>query len=123
MTTTHEGIEHGSPRPEDQDGASPDVDQLQADIERTREDLGATVEALSAKLDVKGRAKQKVSSTRDQAADRAVAVKANVARSAARAKDSATGTDGRPTTPVLVGIGVAAAVLAASLVLVWRRRR
>jgi hypothetical protein len=36
------------------------VDDLQADIATTRDQLGETVEALSAKLDVKAQAKQKV---------------------------------------------------------------
>jgi hypothetical protein len=48
--------EPGRPEP----APDADVDDLQADIEATRDQLGETVEALSAKLDVKRQAKQKV---------------------------------------------------------------
>lgn len=53
-----------------QPGPGPDAssDDVQADIEATRSRLGETVEALSAKLDVKQQAKQKVlSATTDDA--------------------------------------------------------
>ena len=54
----------------------PSVAELQADIEQTRQQFGDTVDALAAKLDVKSRAKDKVSATkqrvREQLKDRAV---------------------------------------------------
>jgi Protein of unknown function (DUF3618) len=40
-------------------------DEIEADIERTREELGDTVEALAAKTDVKTRAKEKVTETKE----------------------------------------------------------
>ena len=51
----------------------PSVAELQADIEQTREQLGGTVDALAAKLDVKSRAKDKISATKERLKDRAVA--------------------------------------------------
>ena len=62
----------GKPEP----GPDAGVENIQADIEATRNELGQTVEALSAKLDVKHQAKQKVDDTKelitDKAQDRAI---------------------------------------------------
>jgi ElaB/YqjD/DUF883 family membrane-anchored ribosome-binding protein len=43
-----------------------DPDAIRAEIERTREEMGDTVDALGYKADVKGRAKEKVTATRDR---------------------------------------------------------
>ena len=40
-------------------------EQIEADIDKTREELGDTVEALAAKTDVKARAKEKVTETKE----------------------------------------------------------
>jgi Protein of unknown function (DUF3618) len=40
-------------------------EEIEADIEATREELGDTVEALAAKTDVKARAKEKVTETKE----------------------------------------------------------
>lgn len=66
---------------------------LQADIERTREDLAQTVDQLTAKLDVKSRVRESVT------------------------------TDGRPATPVLVAGGVVLAGVVAMIIMTVRRRR
>jgi len=80
-------------------GTSPDdPEAIRADIERTREDLAETVDALHAKLDVKTRAKDKVTAVRD----------------------SATTDTGKPR-PEVIGGTVAALLLVAGLVW-WRRR-
>ena len=50
-------------------GPDAGVDDIQADIERTRKELGDTVGALSAKLDVKERAKDKVAETKERVID------------------------------------------------------
>ena len=50
-----------SPEP----GPDAGIDDIQADIEHTRKELGETIEALSAKADVKGRAKKKAADTKD----------------------------------------------------------
>ena len=50
-----------SPEP----GPDAGIDDIQADIEHTRKELGETFEALSAKADVKGRAKKKAADTKD----------------------------------------------------------
>ena len=47
-----------------------DPDQLREEIEETRQELGDTVEALVAKTDVKARVKDKVSSTKESAAQK-----------------------------------------------------
>jgi hypothetical protein len=52
--------ENTSPPP----GPDAGTDDIQADIEQTRQALGETVEALSAKADVKARAKQKAADTK-----------------------------------------------------------
>lgn len=92
------------PRPEP--GPDAGVDELQADIERTRAELGDTVGALTDKLDVKGRAQQKVADTKD-----AVAQRSHDAVDIAKAK---------PAVPV--GLLVAAAATLGVLIW-WRRRR
>jgi Protein of unknown function (DUF3618) len=52
-------------------GPDAGVDDIQADIERTRKELGETVGALSAKLDVKERTKQKAAETKERVVDKA----------------------------------------------------
>ena len=52
-------------------GPDAGVDDIQADIERTRKELGETVGALSAKLDVKERAKDKAAETKERVVETA----------------------------------------------------
>jgi cobalamin biosynthesis Mg chelatase CobN len=52
-------------------GPDAGVEDIQADIERTRTQLGETVGALSAKLDVKERTKQKATETKERVVDSA----------------------------------------------------
>ena len=88
-------------------GPDAGVDDIQADIERTRKELGDTVGALSAKLDVKARSKQKAAETKEYVVDKAQNMR-HVATEDPRVK--------MPLVAVLV-IGV----LTAGIV-VWRRR-
>ena len=89
--------------------------------------FGETIGALSAKADVKGRAKKKATDTRDSITEKAsetknvVVEKAHAAQSAAR--DAVTDNTGsvKPRVPIAALIA-AVAVLVVSLV-VWRRRR
>lgn len=75
-------------------GTSPEAAALQAEIERTREDLAETVDQLAAKLDVKSRVRDKVTSP-----------------------------DGKPTPAVTsVGAGVVAGLAAIVLLWLWGRR-
>lgn len=96
------------PRPEP--GPDAGIEDLQTDIEQTRKDLGQTVEALTAKMDVKQRTKDKAADTKEAVLDKAHAVQ------------HATIDDGRAkvTIPVaaIVVVGTAALVW-----IVWRRRR
>jgi hypothetical protein len=52
-------------------GPDAGVDDIQADIERTRQELGDTVGALSAKLNVKERAKDKAVESKERVVDTA----------------------------------------------------
>ena len=47
-----------------------DPDELRAEIEETRRELGETVAALSAKTDVKARARERIRETRETVQDR-----------------------------------------------------
>ena len=48
------------------------IDDIERDIERTRQELGETVSALSDKLDVKSRLREKARATKDAAAGKKV---------------------------------------------------
>lgn len=84
-------------------------EQIEADIERQREKLAETVDALQHRLDVKGRAKDKVAEVKGQAEEKAAEV-----------KDRATTDTGKPR-PEL-GAAVAVLVVVVIGVVVWRRR-
>lgn len=74
-------------------GTHNDVDALQQDVERTREELAETVDLLAAKLDVK-----------------------------TRVRDQVTTADGRPTPTVLAAAGLALGLVAILVVVKIRRR-
>lgn len=99
MTTPNGG------RPEP--GPSAGIDDIEADIEQTRAELGQTVQALSSKLDVKERTKQKAADTKER-----VAEKADTLRH--------TATDNPSRTVAIAAVAVLA--LLAGIV-IWRRRR
>jgi hypothetical protein len=87
-------------------GPDAGVEDIQADIERTRKELGDTVGALSDKLDVKQRAKDKAAETKERVVD-------------------TTHTMGRVATQPKVTGPVIAVVAGAAIVgiIIWRRRR
>jgi ElaB/YqjD/DUF883 family membrane-anchored ribosome-binding protein len=101
----------------------PDVEELQAEIEQTREQLGETVDALTAKLDVKSRAKDRLNQTKQQAGAKLDAGRTRAVELTSSARSAATDEQGKPTPPVLVGVAVAASAIVALTVLAWRRRR
>src|SRR5689334_18979366 len=90
-------------------GPDAGIDDIQTDIEQTRKELGETVEALSAKMDVKQRTKDKAAETKQAVLEKAHTVQ------------HATIDDGR----AKVTVPVAAAVVAGAVALLWylRRRR
>ena len=88
-------------------GPDAGIDEIQADIEQTRDELGQTVEALTDKLDVKGRAKEKAVETKEQ-----------VVHKADTLRHSATDNPQR-TVPIAAVMLISALVLG---VVVWRRR-
>jgi ElaB/YqjD/DUF883 family membrane-anchored ribosome-binding protein len=89
-------------------GPDAGIDDLEADIEQTRRDLAGTVDALSAKLDVKERTKQKAVDTKQ-----AVAHKADELRHTAR---------DNPQRSVPIAAVLLIGALAVGAV-IWRRRR
>jgi hypothetical protein len=97
----------GSARPEP--GPDAGIDEIRTDIEETRKELGDTVGALSAKMDVKARTKEKAAETRELVTEKAHAVQ------------HATLDEGR----AKVTVPVAAAAVVGIITLIWlvRRRR
>jgi hypothetical protein len=107
------GPDQSQPEP----GPDAGIDDIQADIEHTREELGETVEALSAKLDVKERTKQKALETKDRIGEKTHETKERVVQATQRMRS---GDSGKPVVSV-VAIAVAAAVIVG--LVVWTRRR
>jgi hypothetical protein len=64
-------------------GADAGIADIEADIDRTRNELGQTVEALSARLNVKERAREKVADTKANIVERTRAVRRQPAAPAA----------------------------------------
>ena len=89
-------------------GPDAGIDDIQADIESTRKELGDTVGALSAKLDVKERAKHKAAESKERIADTAQSVR-HVATEDPRVK-----------VPLIAVLVIGALALG---VLAWRKRR
>jgi MYXO-CTERM domain-containing protein len=87
-------------------GPEAGVDDIEADIERTRKELGDTVGALSAKLDVKERAKDKAAETKERVVDNAH-------------KAGRVATQPKVTRPVLAVLAIGVLALAVAV----RRRR
>ena len=90
-------------------GPDAGIDDLQTDIDQTRKELGETVEALTAKMDVKQRTKDKAAETKEAVLEKAHAVQ------------HATIDDGR----AKLTVPVAAVMVVGTAALVWflvRRR-
>jgi Protein of unknown function (DUF3618) len=96
------------PRPEP--GPDAGIDDIRTDIDQTRKELGETVEALTAKMDVKERTKEKAAETKERVLDRAHAVQ------------HATIDDGRAKLTVPLAAVVVAGVAAVAWILFRRRR-
>ena len=75
-------------------GPEADIDEIQTDIEQTRKELGETVEALTAKMDVKQRTKDKAAETKEAVVGKAAETKDRVVDKA-HAVQHATLDDGR----------------------------
>jgi F0F1-type ATP synthase membrane subunit b/b' len=120
---------------ETSDSQKPDMHEIEADIARTREELADTVDALTARMDVKTRARDRVQQTKDQARDRVQLTRDQardqVQRTRAQAlaqvhtvRERATDEQGKPTPATLAAGGAAVTVLGLLVGLViWRRRR
>ena len=106
-----------SARPEP--GPDADIDEIQTDIEQTRKELGETVEALSAKMDVKQRTRDKAAETKEAVLDKAAETKA-VVLDKAHTVQHATIDDGRA--KVTVPVAAAVVGVGALVWLLWRRR-
>ena len=111
-----------SPEP----GPDAGIDDIQADIEHTRKELGETIEALSAKADVKGRAKKKAADTKDSITEKVYETKEIALKKAHAAQSAARDAVTDDTGSVKPGVPLIAALIAAAVVIglvVWRRRR
>ena len=100
---------------------APEIRQdIEQEIEQTREQLGATVEELAARADVKARARGKAAEVKARAQARAAEVSGQV-------KAELTALSGRARRSPLVQrrwpLAVAAGVVAAGAVAVWRWRK
>lgn len=113
MTTPDPGV----PEP----GPDATVEDIHADIETTRTELGHTVEALTAKLDVKAQAKQKVDDTKELLTDKAHTVRAKGAEVGSQIVNMATDDDDS-VRPMVPAAAVALVVVIVG-VIIWRRRR
>jgi ElaB/YqjD/DUF883 family membrane-anchored ribosome-binding protein len=101
-------------------GPDAGIDEIQADINRTRDQLGETVGALSSKLDVKQRAKEKATDTKELIAEKAHAVQAKGSELSATAVNLAT--DDKGSVKPVVPFTVVAAVAVILGIVIWRRR-
>jgi hypothetical protein len=115
----------------------PSVEELRAEIRLTRAELGETVQALTAKADVKARAREQVEQTKQKAKDQVVHTRQAVMQQAAdaaekvrsRVRAATEPTDG--TLPVVreragnvpVSLIVAGVVALAGIILIVRGRR
>ncbi|WP_395308632.1 DUF3618 domain-containing protein [Mycobacterium sp. AMU20-3851] len=90
-------------RPEPGDDAN--VEEITDDIERTRQEVGETVAALADKLDVKGRAQQKVGETKEMVVDAVTDDRGAI----------------KPALPVVAAVLGTATILLG--IIIWRRRR
>jgi chromosome segregation ATPase len=115
-------------------GGKPDIEQIQADIEQTRQELSETVDALTAKLDVKSRARDRLNDTkqravtelgltRQRAADQLTVTRQRAAGLTRSAREAATDDQGKPTPAVLGAAAALVSAVVATSLLVWRRRR
>ena len=107
-------------------GPDAGIDDIQADIEHTRKELGETIEALSAKADVKGRAKKKAADTKDSITEKVYETKEIALKKAHAAQFAARDALTDDTGSVKPGVPPIAALIAAAVVIglvVWRRRR
>ncbi len=71
--------------------AKPDLVALRAEIKQTRADLGETVQALAARADVKARAREHVSQTKQRLLDQAASATGRLRDATASVKDRAPG--------------------------------
>lgn len=94
MTETNDPVEYPDPAPSDPEA-------IRSHIEHSRAELSDTVDQLSAKLNVKAQATDKIAAARSKLADRAVKAKASAPPPVQRAIDKA----GEKTAPIVHRIG------------------
>jgi len=124
MTTSHEDQASSNGTSAAGTEEKPDIDQLQADIEQTRTELGETVEALTAKLDVKSRAKDRLTQYKQHASGQVSTAQARAVDLTKSARTAATTEDGKPTPTAIAGAAaVAVTALTAIALKLFRRRR
>ena len=107
-----------APDPRPEPGPDAGIKDIEADIEQTRTELGETVEALTAKMDVKARAHDKVDETKERAKEKVEETKERVVATADSLRHTATD---NPKQSIPVAAIVVAAAVAVGIV-IWRRR-
>jgi len=104
------------------EASKPTPDDIQADIEQTRAELGETVEALTAKLDVKSRAKAKIGEAKEHVVATVDEANKQAADLSERARVAATDEDGNPTAAASAGLtALIVTAVAVISILIWRR--
>jgi hypothetical protein len=96
-----------------------DTQQLRDEIERTREHLGVTVDQLVARVDVKSRARAEVAELTARLRRAGIQVRQAAPGYARRAVDQGKTAVRQQRVP----LSVAAGILAAAWMVIWRRRR
>lgn len=104
-------------------GEASDVEQIEAELEQTRQALGETVGALTAKLDVKTRTRNRIRATGQRVIVGVQAARDRAVGLTSRANAAATDAQDRPKPIAAIAAGVAAAVTAVTLAVLVRRRR
>lgn len=110
------------PQEPQEPGRDAGAEELEADIARTREQLGQTVEALTTKLDVTSRTRDKVEDLKHRASTQVGAAREEGSRLIVLARDAATDEHGKTKPAIPIGAAALGAVLVVG-VLVWRRSR
>jgi flagellar capping protein FliD len=98
-------------------------DELRAGIEQTREELGETIEALTAKLDVKSRAKNRLGRAREEAATHLQVATRQSSQLTSRAMDRVSTASGGTDPRTLAIVALVAVLLTTLGIGTWRHRR
>ena len=124
MSDTTSGAHQGDPDLDESSTSSEprSPDEIEAELEQTRRELTETVDALTAKLDVKSRARDQVESTKHAAAEQLGSLRSQATDVVHQGQDVITDEEGhiKPAFPIGAAILVA---LGIAMVVISRRRK